>query len=236
MHFYQFNVKDYASATAHLTIEEDCCYRRLLDYYYDQEAPIESQKLDLVARRIRIPCGIIQTILDEFFQLVDGFYINPRADLEIQSYQAMRQGGKKGSDKRWNRGAIPTPLPPVSPGLSEANANHEPLTINQESTPLSGKPDVIPSEVPEKQKAPKQDAEAVIDFLNVKTGRKYRPTKANLDPILARMREGYTLQEIRTVTMRKVNDWLADEKMNEYLRPATLYTARNFNSYAGILT
>ena len=34
MHFYQFNIGDYASHTRHLNPIEDIAYRRLLDIYY----------------------------------------------------------------------------------------------------------------------------------------------------------------------------------------------------------
>ena len=122
----------------------------------------------------------------------------------------------------------------VSPALAREEkireeVNIEPLSDSQANT------DPVPSPAEDKKQSLTADAKTVIDFLNLRTGRKYRHTKSNLDPIIARMREGYTLQEIRTVTMRKVNDWLTDEKMSEFLRPLTLYTAKNFNSYAGIL-
>ena len=39
MHFYSFNIGDYASHTRHLTPMEDLAYRRLLDIYYLHEQP-----------------------------------------------------------------------------------------------------------------------------------------------------------------------------------------------------
>jgi len=40
MHFYDFNIGDYAKKTQHLTNEEDLAYRRALDMYYDTEKPL----------------------------------------------------------------------------------------------------------------------------------------------------------------------------------------------------
>jgi uncharacterized protein YdaU (DUF1376 family) len=40
MHYYQFNIGDYQSHTAHLTDMEDLAYRRLLDWYYLHELSI----------------------------------------------------------------------------------------------------------------------------------------------------------------------------------------------------
>ena len=40
MHYYQFNIGDYAKATRHLTNDEDLAYRRLIELYYDTEKPL----------------------------------------------------------------------------------------------------------------------------------------------------------------------------------------------------
>ena len=40
MNYYPFHIGDYLSATRHLSWEEDCAYRRLLDVYYTSEKPL----------------------------------------------------------------------------------------------------------------------------------------------------------------------------------------------------
>lgn len=40
MNYYPFHIGDYASATRHLSWDEDAAYRRLLDLYYTTEKPI----------------------------------------------------------------------------------------------------------------------------------------------------------------------------------------------------
>jgi uncharacterized phage protein (TIGR02220 family) len=232
LNHYAFHIGDYIKDTAHLTDAEDLAYRRLLDLYYTLEGPIP---LDVkqVCRRARIAQDVAEQILSEFFtQTSDGFH-HSRCDAELKAIYAKSESARISAEKRWekqkNANAMRT--------HSEGNATHNPLPITQLEPLSDSQANTDPMHLEDcKAKASTADAKAVIDFLNLRTGRKYRHTKSNLDPILARMREGYTVQEIRTVTMRKVNDWLTDEKMNEYLRPATLYTARNFNSYAGILT
>lgn len=81
----------------------------------------------------------------------------------------------------------------------------------------------------------RQQAEEVIAFLNEKTGRRYKPTQVNLDFILARFKEGYTIEECRAVVAMKVREWAQDDKMVKYLRPATLFNREKFNQYAGEL-
>jgi uncharacterized phage protein (TIGR02220 family) len=79
------------------------------------------------------------------------------------------------------------------------------------------------------------EAVEVIEFLNKKAGRNYRPTKVNTDFILARLKEGYTLQDCKSVIAMKVREWSGDDVMNKFLRPATLFNCAKFNQYAGEL-
>jgi uncharacterized protein YdaU (DUF1376 family) len=147
MHHYDFHVGDYMKDTAHLTNEEDLCYRRLLDMYYDQEGPITSDT-KWVARRIRIGQTIVDSVLSDFFVFENSSWHNKRADEVISAYKQFAEAGKKGAQKRWggNEGATKTPLaidsPPIAPllppqsqiiaTLPDANSNHKPETINQE--------------------------------------------------------------------------------------------------------
>lgn len=78
-------------------------------------------------------------------------------------------------------------------------------------------------------------AKSVIDHLNEKSGSSFRHVDSNLKLVLARLKEGATIDECRQVIDRKCSDWLKDKKMQEYLRPATLFNATNFASYVGQL-
>lgn len=73
----------------------------------------------------------------------------------------------------------------------------------------------------------------VLNFLNLKAHRNYRPTPVNLNFILMRMKEGYTVQDCKSVIAMKCREWSLDDKMHKYLRPATLFNCEKFNSYAG---
>jgi uncharacterized phage protein (TIGR02220 family) len=73
----------------------------------------------------------------------------------------------------------------------------------------------------------------VLDYLNRKASKNYKPVRANLDLIKARINEGYTKEDMFTVIDNKCNSWLEDKKMNEYLRPATLFNATNLAQYTG---
>lgn len=98
---------------------------------------------------------------------------------------------------------------------------------------MSGKPDASPPA--EKPPDPKTEARAILEFLNTKTGRAYQPVDANLDFVVARLKEGATPAQCRQVIAKKAREWLGDEKMAEYLRPATLFNKTKFAQYVGEL-
>lgn len=70
----------------------------------------------------------------------------------------------------------------------------------------------------------------VIDYLNQKTGRRYRVTDKVRRLIRARLNEGADFNDFVKVIDNKCADWLHDEKMNLYLRPDTLF-GNKFQGY-----
>lgn len=117
MHTYPWHVGDFLKDCAHLTDEEDLAYRRLIDLYYTQEAPIPN-RTQWVAKRIRMVGRerVVGSVLHEFFTLegagVDGLWRQKRCDAEITRYQkrvvANQENGKKGGRK-------PNANPPGNP-------------------------------------------------------------------------------------------------------------------------
>lgn len=63
----------------------------------------------------------------------------------------------------------------------------------------------------------------IVDYLNKKAGTKYRhTTKKTKDHIHARMAEGFTVDDFKTVIDKKCSEWIGSE-MEKYLRPETLF-------------
>ena len=82
-------------------------------------------------------------------------------------------------------------------------------------------------------KALRKEATELLTFLNEKTKRFYQPVPANIDMIVARLKEGNTPEDCRAVVAKKCREWGNDEKMNIYLRPATLFGRLKFAQYRG---
>jgi uncharacterized phage protein (TIGR02220 family) len=78
-------------------------------------------------------------------------------------------------------------------------------------------------------------AQLILDFLNHKAGRNYRPTPINLGFIRARLQAGATVDQCRAIIGRKTALWKSDPKMNQFLRPATLFNETKFEQYLGEL-
>lgn len=136
MHHYPFHLGDYIRATAHLSIEEDCAYRRLLDLYYETEAPIPNET-QLVSRRLRMGSqqAVIESILREFFILGDdNCWHKSRCDDVISAYQHQlsinKANGKLGGRPKKTE-SKPIRIAKRNRNETETKGNQEPETINQ---------------------------------------------------------------------------------------------------------
>ena len=76
------------------------------------------------------------------------------------------------------------------------------------------------------------DIRQIIDYLNTVIGTKYTyRSKSTNEKITARLREGHTVDDFKTVIDKKYAQWGKDPKMSQYLRPETLFSASHFESY-----
>jgi uncharacterized phage protein (TIGR02220 family) len=123
------------------------------------------------------------------------------------------------------------PQPPDSSCAQLLATEHLDVVVDvvgdDKATPLSGRPDPL--------NGSRSKAMEVLQFLNVKTGRNYQAVDANLKLIVARLKEGATVDDCRAVVAKKFRDWNGDDKMQDYLRPATLFNATKFAQYRGEL-
>ncbi|RAI79695.1 replication protein [Macrococcoides goetzii] len=76
-----------------------------------------------------------------------------------------------------------------------------------------------------------ETATKVIEYLNDKAKKRFRATPGNIKFINGRIKDGFELEDFKKVIDTKVSQWINDSKMNEYLRPKTLFNSENFESY-----
>jgi uncharacterized protein YdaU (DUF1376 family) len=117
--------------TLHLTPEEDLAYRRLLDMYYDTESPIPNN-IPLVSRRLRMDSKIVESVLNEFFEVSPEGYKNYRADGEIAEYhkflEKQKANGRLGG--RPKKGKKPIANPDLTQSEPKKSLNNKQQTIN----------------------------------------------------------------------------------------------------------
>lgn len=72
----------------------------------------------------------------------------------------------------------------------------------------------------------------IIEYLNARAGKRFsHKSAANQKLINGRIAEGRTVEDFFYVIDIKCSHWLKDEKMNDYLRPSTLFSQKNFENY-----
>lgn len=149
-----------------------------------------------------------------------GLYSRPACDNSPQLAATCGELTTTGGNLRLARAQNPNPNPNTNP-----NTNTKDI--------MSGNPDDADGvSAPKQAKKAKlaQDAKLVIDYLNAKTGSKYRYSKSSTKHIIARLGEGFTVDDCKSVIDKKCNEWLTDPKMQQYLRPETLFAGK-FESY-----
>lgn len=73
---------------------------------------------------------------------------------------------------------------------------------------------------------------SVVDYLNKKCGTKYKHSSAETQRlIVARLNQGFSLEDFKQVIDNKVADWGNDSQMSKFLRPQTLFS----NKFEGYL-
>lgn len=79
-------------------------------------------------------------------------------------------------------------------------------------------------------------AKQILAYLNRTAGKGFHEVESNLEPIVARLKEGATPTQCKSVIVDRWQAWSTDEDMHEYLRPETLFRRSKFWSYLGNIT
>lgn len=75
------------------------------------------------------------------------------------------------------------------------------------------------------------DIKQIVDYLNLKTKSKFKySSKTTQTKIIARLNEGYTLDDFIVVIDKKTDEWLEDSEFSKYLCPETLFGTK-FEKY-----
>ena len=135
MHYYSHHIGDYIQDTAHLSFVEDSAYRKLLDKYYSDEAPIpndEQSLFRLLRARSKEEQKAVRIVLQEFFTSTDAGWTHKRCDAEIAIFQAKSAKAASAAHKRWDSQSNAKDMRTHSERTAKAMPPQEPRTKNQE--------------------------------------------------------------------------------------------------------
>ena len=206
MHYYQFNIGDYQSHTAHLTEIEDLAYRRMLDWCYLHEKALPVDPGD-VARlvRMRLHSESIASVLREYFECREEGWIHLRVIQEILKVGIKSEKASESAKARWGKAKDANALQPQF----DSNATQDPLPITQDTKPKTQKNTVAP---------PSGVTELVWqDWLSLRKTKKAAVTQTAIDGIAREAsKAGVSLQvALETCCARGWTgfkaDWLKDK-------------------------
>jgi len=166
MHYYQFNIGDYQSHTAHLTDLEDLAYRRMLDWCYLHEKPLPIDPEE-IARLVRMQThsDCIAVVLREYFKKTKEGWISSRVLLEMDRVGEKSSKARASAKARWDANAKRT--------QSEGNATQDTLHKTQDTLP---KKNTV---------APPEGVTVIVwqDWLKLRKAKKAAVTQTALDGI-----------------------------------------------------
>jgi uncharacterized protein YdaU (DUF1376 family) len=187
MHYFQFEIKEWVSNTAHLTLEEEAVYLRLINFYYDSEKAIPDD-LEWLSRKLRInKAELTKSILHEFFTLSDEGYIHDRCDVEIARYRAKSEQASKAGKASAQLRANARSTPVQRPSNQSLIINQESLIINKDKAPKVATPEGVSDSV-------------FKDYMEVRKAKKAKWTPTVLNGLLREAKKaGKTLEQAMVI-------------------------------------
>ena len=199
MHYYKKNIGDYHKKAGRLNMLQHGAYTLLMDSCYDRERfPTLEEAIEWCWASSEDEKNAVKLVLDRFFDLVDGVYVQYRIQDELEKFAENSKTNSKIAKAReakkrkitTNRDKITTNRERTVNEPCENNhalaPNHKPLTINQEPLKdLSSKPDI-------------SDSQKAFNYwvLKMVKGGSTKFTKKRKSVVNARLKEGYLLSDI----------------------------------------
>lgn len=137
MHYYKHYIGDYRRDTSHLTLLEHGIYRQLIDSYCLDEVPLTNDLAKLMRShsvRTTEEQQALQNVLTDFFELTENGYVHKRCEKTVAEYHGKSDKARQSANARWNKenNELQSSNANAMQSHTESNANHKPLTINQE--------------------------------------------------------------------------------------------------------
>lgn len=104
-------------------------------------------------------------------------------------------------------------------------------SVNTTTDPSDKKPSCPVAPQPDPEVMITDNAILVLNHLNLVSGSRYQKSKTSLENIRARLREGYTVSDLKLVIDLKHEHWNGNDVQYQYMRPETLFGPKKFEGY-----
>lgn len=158
-------------------------------------------------------------------KLLDAGLIEKRTHYErgctINDYRAIRSARRRGEETSLGGKKLPSTGEESSPVRGEETSPH---TIEVDN--LVDTIDIVPQ-----KNSNSESIAAIIDYLNGRVGTHYTYRNKSINGLInARLSEGFTVDDFKTVVDNKVAEWTGTE-WAKFLRPKTLFAPSHFEEY-----
>ena len=202
-----------------------------IPYNEDMLAIITNTNVDIVRSAVKVFTELkMMEILDDgtiFMSEVEGM-IGSASNTDNANRQRRFRERQKALELTENDGIA---CIPVTEALRERYAS---VTKSNESKSKSKsiekEIDINSADSETKKSKFSEETEEIISYLNSKAGTHYRNVDSNRKLITARMKEGYTVEDFKTVIDKKCDEWKGTD-MQQFIRPVTLFQASKFENY-----
>ncbi|MBS0869860.1 conserved phage C-terminal domain-containing protein [Enterobacter ludwigii] len=115
-------------------------------------------------------------------------------------------------------------------GFDPSESGGDP-SVKSTTDPSDKKPSCPVAPQPDPEVVITDNAILVLTHLNHVSGSRYQKSKTSLENIRARLREGYTVSDLKLVIDLKHEHWNGNDEQYQYMRPETLFGPKKFEGY-----
>ncbi|AWZ98626.1 hypothetical protein L356_06858 [Enterobacter sp. MGH 10] len=115
-------------------------------------------------------------------------------------------------------------------GFDPSESGGDP-SVKSTTDPSDKKPSCPVAPQPDPEVVITDNAILVLTHLNQVSGSRYQKSKTSLENIRARLREGYTVSDLKLVVDLKHEHWNGNDEHYQYMRPETLFGPKKFEGY-----
>lgn len=187
-------------------------YWGLIELLYQNDGYLQLQ-YKRIAFELRTDYDKIEKLINDFdlFMINENMFTSKSVLYRLKKRKEKSSQTRKAAKTRWNR---------------EKQSNADAIQMESESNAIKE------SKVKDnKLKKNKIYIEEIITYFNEKTEKNFTSkSKTNNSVINARLNEGFKIEDFKKIIDNKCKSWLGT-KMDEYLRPETLFCSKHFESY-----